>query len=137
MIYKQNYPRTPPYLGMNLSVRGRKIFRGRARSTKSDGKVYISSRKIIKKFTNKSFFKEIRDKSLSNSKTLRPTEFIKAEVLGDSLASRTLPKLLSPDVYSGPVIEDLIEELHKTSKFHNSFQKSSSFYNLYFTYIFL
>lgn len=39
LIYKQNYPRTPPYLGMNLSVRGRKIFRGRARATKVESKV--------------------------------------------------------------------------------------------------
>lgn len=41
LIYKQNYPRTPPYLGMNLSVRGRKIFKSRMRIAKSEGKVRV------------------------------------------------------------------------------------------------
>lgn len=36
-------------------------------------------------------------------------------MLSDVAASTVLPKLLSSDIYSGPVIEDLIEELHKTS----------------------
>ncbi|CAG9767549.1 unnamed protein product [Ceutorhynchus assimilis] len=95
MIYKQNHPKTPPYLGMNLSVRGRKIFRGRSRS--------------------KPETKDPREKAFSSTKKpKRPPEFTKAEMLNDIAASRALPKILSPDIYSGPVIEDLIEELHKT-----------------------
>ncbi|KAH1013676.1 hypothetical protein HUJ04_002640 [Dendroctonus ponderosae] len=96
LIYKQNYPRTPPYLGMNLSVRGRKVFRSRMRIAKSEGK-------------------EHRDKIICQTSRLkRNPELIKAEVLSDAVASKALPKLLSSDIYSGPVIEDLIEELHKT-----------------------
>ncbi|KAL1490565.1 hypothetical protein ABEB36_013236 [Hypothenemus hampei] len=98
MIYKQNYPKTPPYLGMNLSVRGRKIFRTRVRNSfKSEGK-------------------ELRDKShySSSNRPRKTPELIKTEVLSDAVASRALPMILSPNIYSGPIIEDLIEELHKT-----------------------
>ncbi|XP_050309337.1 tubulin glycylase 3A-like isoform X2 [Anthonomus grandis grandis] len=96
LAYKQNYPRTPPYLGMNLSVRGRKIFRAKAKTVKSEGK------------------EQKERHSLTVARPKRATQLIKAEILSDAAASRALPKLLSPNIYSGPVIEDLIEELHKT-----------------------
>ncbi|XP_066137848.1 tubulin glycylase 3A-like isoform X1 [Euwallacea fornicatus] len=90
LIYKQNYPRTPPYLGMNLSVRGRKIFRQRPR--KPDDK-------------------EMREKGHfpHRLKARKSGEFIRTEMLGDARAANALP-----DLYSGPVFEDLIEKLNKT-----------------------
>lgn len=85
MVYKQNFPRTPPYLGMNLSVRGRKIFRSRSK-VKSD---------------------KDRDKDKVSIK-MRKTELLSAE-----LSKPVLPNLVTTSSYRGPVIEDFIQELHK------------------------
>ncbi|VEN43993.1 unnamed protein product [Callosobruchus maculatus] len=90
LIYKQNYPRTPPYLGMNLSVRGRKIFR-----SKSKGKNEKSE----------------KEKALVR---LRKNDFVKSEFIKDTAITRILPKLISPESYQGPVIEDFIEELSRS-----------------------
>ncbi|XP_030761427.1 tubulin glycylase 3A-like isoform X2 [Sitophilus oryzae] len=97
MVYKQNYPKTPPYLGMNLSVRGRKLFRTRGKPPKNEGK-------------------EPRERmSLGlSSKVRKSLDYYKAETLHDNVATKLLPKLLSPDIYKGPVIEDLMEELQKS-----------------------
>lgn len=93
LIFKQNFPRTPPYLGMNLSVRGRRIFRNRSRS------------KIDKEKTEK-------EKALLR---LKKHDFIKNEFLKDSTISKMLPNIHSPDSYRGPIIADFIEELNKTA----------------------
>lgn len=45
-VYKQSLPRAPAYLGMSLSVRGRKIFKNRTKYTKS--KEEESKKKYIK-----------------------------------------------------------------------------------------
>ncbi|KAJ8970664.1 hypothetical protein NQ314_001083 [Rhamnusium bicolor] len=84
--------RAPPYLGMNLSVRGRRIFRNRSR-VKNDKE------------------KEKMDKM---SARLRRPEFTKHELVGTAAITKLLPKIVIPKTYKGPVIEDLIEELHKT-----------------------
>lgn len=85
LIYRQNYPRPPAYLGMNLSVRGRRIFKVRSKSKKE---------------------KE------NNETKYNKREIIKAEYQDTALALKQVPKILSPDLYKGPVIEDLIEEIH-------------------------
>lgn len=88
MIYKQNFPRTPPYLGMNLSIRGRRIFRNRSKA-KID-KEKLEKEKIILK--------------------LRRQDLIKNE---EPTISKVLPKIISPNSYNGPIIEDFIEEINK------------------------
>ncbi|XP_060518271.1 tubulin glycylase 3A-like isoform X2 [Cylas formicarius] len=87
LVYKQNYPRTPPYLGMNLSVRGRRLFRCRTRSVKEH---------------------QEREKS-ENAPRLRKTA---------ARQPKTLPDIPAAEVaYKGPIIKDLIEELHETGDF--------------------
>ncbi|XP_056633215.1 tubulin glycylase 3A-like [Diorhabda sublineata] len=94
LIYKQNFPRTPPYLGMNLSVRGRKIFRSRSK---------IKDKEKIEK-----------EKTLMR---LRKQDFVKTEFIRDSQIRKMLPipKTLPINVYKGPVIADFIEDLQKSS----------------------
>ncbi|XP_074031079.1 tubulin glycylase 3A isoform X1 [Leptinotarsa decemlineata] len=89
MVYKQNFPRTPPYLGMNLSIRGRRIFRNRSRvKSESD--------------------KADREKAL---RRLRRNDFIKKEFMKDSEIKNILPKIIPKENYKGPVIADFIEDL--------------------------
>lgn len=88
MVYKQNFPRTPPYLGMNLSVRGRKIFRSRSK-VKSEKEKDKEKEKISVKLR-------------------------KAEVMSTELSKPVLPNLVT-SFYRGPVIEDFIQELHRTA----------------------
>ncbi|CAH1992455.1 unnamed protein product, partial [Acanthoscelides obtectus] len=89
-VYRQNYPRTPPYLGINLSVRGRKIFRSKSKSKNE---------------------KSEKEKALVR---LRKNDFVKSEFIKDAAITRILPKLISPETYQGPVIEDFIEELSRS-----------------------
>lgn len=92
MIYKQNFPKTPPYLGMNLSVRGRRIFRNRSKSKLEREKA--EKEKIIMKLRKQDLIK---------------TDFDKVSVLG-----KILPKIIPAGTYSGPIIEDFMEEINKT-----------------------
>ncbi|KAJ8979034.1 hypothetical protein NQ317_003137 [Molorchus minor] len=96
LVYKQNFPRIPAYLGLNLSVRGRRIFRNRSR-TRVD--------------------KDKRDKDKEREKALihaRKHEYFKQEYIKKlpTINPNILPN--TPKSYKGPVIEDLIEELHKS-----------------------
>lgn len=84
LIYKQNFPRPPAYLGMNLSVRGRRIFKNRNKLNK---------------------------KEKENEIKCRNKDIIKAEQTNTAVIMQNLPKILSPDIYKGPVIADLIEDL--------------------------
>lgn len=92
LIYKQSLPRPPAYLGMNLSVRGRRIFRNR---NKSHPKAE----------------KEKENETLYKSKGLPPAL---TKVIENNGGSSKLPKIFSPEHYKGPVIADFIEELHNT-----------------------
>lgn len=89
LIYKQNYPRTPPYLGMNLSVRGRRIFRNRSKSKLEKEKV--EKEKIILR--------------------LQKHDLIK---INDNRVDMELPKILSSRPYNGPIIEDFMDEINKS-----------------------
>ncbi|XP_018580240.1 tubulin glycylase 3A-like [Anoplophora glabripennis] len=89
LVYKQNFPRTPPYLGMNLSVRGRKIFR------------------------SKSKIKSEKEKEKEKEKTL--VRLRKPDFLSAVVNKSVLPNLISSSSYRGPVIEDFIQELHKSA----------------------
>lgn len=92
LIYKQSLPRPPAYLGMNLSVRGRRIFRNRNKS----------HHKIDKEKENESLYK---------TKGLPPAL---TKVIESNGGPKKLPKIFSPEHYKGPVIADFIEELHNT-----------------------
>ncbi|KAJ8920803.1 hypothetical protein NQ315_004944 [Exocentrus adspersus] len=85
LVYKQNFPRTPPYLGMNLSVRGRKIFRSKSKA--------------------KSEKEKEKEKSIMR---LRRTDIL------SSINKPVLPNIVSPASYRGPIIEDFIQELNRT-----------------------
>lgn len=96
LIYRQTLPRVPPYLGMNLSVRGRRIFK-----TKHKLKAPTA-----------------KPKEFDNNAQLwlnRKHEFVKADLKRSLTAPTNLPKL-SPGAYKGPVIEDLIDDLSKSVK---------------------
>ncbi|XP_063917987.1 tubulin glycylase 3A-like isoform X2 [Zophobas morio] len=98
LVYRQNLPRVPPYLGINLSVRGRKIFRNK-------NKLRLPPR-------------ETKSKDYENNAQMwlnRKQEFIKNDMKRSSTAPTNLPKLGSPG-YKGPVIEDLIDDLSKSVK---------------------
>lgn len=98
LVYKQNLPRVPPYLGMNLSVRGRKIFKSRNKSK------YVPREKYNEfDFIN----------SLINRK-----DCIKSDLKRVATAPPViLPKIPTPPrLYNGPVIEDLIDDLNKSVK---------------------
>ncbi|CAH1104572.1 unnamed protein product, partial [Psylliodes chrysocephalus] len=94
MIYKQNYPRAPPYLGINLSVRGRKIFKTKSKSSHRE--------------------KGDKEKALMR---LRKHDFVKSDFIRESNIAKLLPlpKLLCPNDYNGPVISDFIEEIQKAA----------------------
>lgn len=80
LVYRQNLPRTPAYLGMSLSVRGRKLFKAK-----------------------KSKKPEEQNKKSKKEKS----EIIKnADIL-----PKYVKTMLSPKVYTGPIIHDFIEEL--------------------------
>lgn len=85
LAYRQNMPRVPAYLGMSLSVRGRKLFKLKKTRSKEKGE-----EKSIKKKRN--------------------------EAIGIVKNSNILPKYVdtirAPTSYKGPIINDLIEELH-------------------------
>ncbi|RZC31981.1 tubulin glycylase 3A-like, partial [Asbolus verrucosus] len=99
LVYRQNLPRVPPYLGMNLSVRGRKIFRSknklRQQSQKDKPKDYDNSAQL---WLNKK------------------QEQVKTDLKRSLTAPTNLPKLSSSGMYKGPVIEDLIDDLSKSLK---------------------
>ncbi|CAG9854394.1 unnamed protein product, partial [Phyllotreta striolata] len=94
LIYKQNYPRAPPYLGLNLSVRGRKIFKTKSKSNHRE--------------------KGDKEKALMR---LRKHDFVKSEFMRDNNIAKLLPlpKLICSNDYSGPVISDFIEEIQKVA----------------------
>lgn len=88
LVYRQNSPRPPAYLGTNLSIRGRRIFKGRKHKAKDQKN------------------KENADIHPNSSLVLvdRPLK---------PYTPTIPPKSLCGTGYSGPVIEDLIEDLHK------------------------
>ncbi|XP_068903412.1 tubulin glycylase 3A-like isoform X3 [Tenebrio molitor] len=98
LVYRQNLPRVPPYLGMNLSVRGRKIF-------KNKYKLKLPPKEKSKEYDNN-----------AQMWLNRKQEFAKAEARRGATAPTNLPKLPSPNLYKGPVIEDLIDDLSKSIK---------------------
>lgn len=85
LVYKQSLPRPPAYLGMNLSVRGRRVFRNRNKSHKKD--------------------KEKENDVLYKAKDLRRGQMLET-------TANHLPKIFCDEQYKGPVIADFIEELH-------------------------
>lgn len=78
LVYKQNLPRAPAYLGMTLSVRGRKLFK------------------------NSSKHKKLREKE--NEKIVPNSDIL----------PNYITTILKKDLYQGPVIHDLIDEIQKT-----------------------
>lgn len=96
LIYKQNLPRPPAYLGMNLSVRGRRVFKNRNKTQKKE-----------KEKENENMYK--------NKGLLHTTNLIEANLAGMS----QFPKIFSPEHYKGPVIADFIEELHNSFNIHH------------------
>lgn len=74
---------------MNLSIRGRRIFRNRSKSKLEKEKA--EKEKIILK--------------------LRRHDLLKTE--GTTL-KETLPKIISPSSYNGPIIEDFMDEINKS-----------------------
>lgn len=91
LVYKQVLPRAPPYLGTNLAIRGKRMLRNRA------FRIKLSSRTEKEKENN--FQKK--------------QSLMRAELLRKTTVLQKLPKIVQQDVYKGPVIEDLIEELQK------------------------
>lgn len=79
-VYRQNLPRAPAYLGMSLSVRGRKLFKAKKNKQKPDE-------------TKKS--KKEKHEPMKNSDIL----------------PKYVQTMLNPNVYTGPIIHDFIEEL--------------------------
>lgn len=90
MIYKQNLPRAPAYLGMSLSVRGRRVFKNRS---KRSGKGFA---KEEQKFGGDR-------KENSNLKAPAPI-----------VQPCYTPKEISADMYEGPIIGDLMEEIQNS-----------------------
>lgn len=86
IAYKQSLPRPPAYLGMNLAVRGRRVFRNRNKSQKKD--------------------KEKENDILYKAKEIRHTNLL------ETATTRLLPKIRCDEQYKGPVIADFIEDLH-------------------------
>lgn len=74
---------------MNLSVRGRRIFRSR----------------------NKSKLEKEKDEKEKIIMRLQKRDLIKTN---DSRFNTGLPKIISPRPYSGPIIEDFMEEINKS-----------------------
>ncbi|XP_044752712.1 tubulin glycylase 3A-like isoform X2 [Coccinella septempunctata] len=91
LVYKQVLPRAPPYLGTNLAIRGKRMLRNRALRIK------LSSR---------------NEKEKENT-FQKKQSLLRAELLRKTTVLQKLPKIVTQDVYKGPVIEDLIEELQK------------------------
>lgn len=75
---------------MNLSIRGRRIFRNRSKSKLEKEKA--EKEKIILK--------------------LRRHDLLKTE--GENALNATLPKIISPSAYNGPIIEDFMDEINKS-----------------------
>ncbi|KAJ8954421.1 hypothetical protein NQ318_011096, partial [Aromia moschata] len=98
LVYKQNFPRIPAYLGLNLSVRGRRVFRNRSRiRTDKD-----------KKESNKEKEKERMILQQKKQEYFKQEYIKKLPIINSNLVTTTSV------CYKGPVIEDLIEELHKS-----------------------
>ncbi|XP_018320480.1 tubulin glycylase 3A-like [Agrilus planipennis] len=91
LVYRQNFPKPPAYLGMNLSVRGHRIFRKKLKHKDS---------KEIKEEQN-TYIKRRKDPD-NESKN---TEFTLSK-------PKNLPAVNIVKMYKGPVIGDLIEELN-------------------------
>ncbi|KAK9888860.1 hypothetical protein WA026_001081 [Henosepilachna vigintioctopunctata] len=91
LVYKQVLPRAPPYLGTNLSIRGKRMFRNRSLKMKL----------------------QKPEKEKENNMFLKKQSLVKAELLKKTTILHKLPKIVQNEVYKGPVIEDLIEELQK------------------------
>lgn len=89
MIYKQNMPRAPAYLGMSLSVRGRRVFKNRSKRSKVSGK----------------------ENELRSDK--RDMSNLKAPPTPVSQPCYT-PKEISANMYDGPIIGDLMEEIQNS-----------------------
>lgn len=70
---------------MNLCVRGRRVFKNRNKASK-------------------------KEKENSDGKC-RHRDIIRADQTNTTVVMQNLPKILSPELYKGPVIADLIEEL--------------------------
>ncbi|GJQ82797.1 hypothetical protein Trydic_g13500 [Trypoxylus dichotomus] len=85
MIYKQNLPRAPAYLGMSLSVRGRRVFKNRSKRSKGSGK----------------------ENELKSDKK----EIASLKAPSPIVQPCYTPKEISPNMYDGPIIGDLIEEI--------------------------
>lgn len=107
LVYKQVLPRAPPYLGTNLAIRGKRMLRNRTMKLK------LSSR---------------NDKEKENNFQKRQS-LMRAELLRKTSVLQKLPKIVTQDVYKGPVIEDLIEELQKCCQSLNDekFEKQTNF----------
>lgn len=97
LVYKQNLPRPPAYLGMNLAVRGRRVFRNRNKSQK-------------------------KDKEKENDILYKAKETRHGSLLETTGVKQQLPKILCDEQYKGPVIADFIEDLH-----HNLYENGVDF----------
>lgn len=94
LIYKQVLPRAPPYLGSNLSIRGKRLLKTRPFRLKYQSKPE-------KEKENKLIFQ--KKQSLLRSDLFRKSSYL-----------QKLPKIVQLETnYQGPVIEDLIDELQK------------------------
>lgn len=89
LVYKQNLPRPPAYLGMNLSVRGRRIFKNRSKH-KGEKERENEAKKIGNFVTDKIPFSQIQT------------------------MHQELSKNFYQDRYKGPVIADFIEEIRRS-----------------------
>ncbi|KAL3280885.1 hypothetical protein HHI36_004113 [Cryptolaemus montrouzieri] len=92
LIYKQVFPRAPPYLGTNLAIRGKRMLRNRSLRLRLHSKP---------------------EKDKENNLFMKKQSLVRAELLRKTTILQKLPKIVQQEVYKGPVIEDLIEELQK------------------------
>lgn len=93
LVYRQVLPRPPAYLGMSLSIRGRRIFKAK-----------------------KSKLKEQKDKD-NKEKQEKKVDIV--ETFVDDRTSKVSTKHASPNIYKGPIIGDLIEEISQKISKHS------------------
>lgn len=89
LIYKQNLPRAPAYLGMSLSIRGRRVFKNRSKR-KGSGKENV----------------DVKSDGKRETITLKPPSPI--------VQPYYTPTEISADMYEGPIIGDLMEEIQNS-----------------------
>ncbi|KAI4466490.1 hypothetical protein MML48_3g00012991 [Holotrichia oblita] len=94
MIYKQNLPRAPAYLGMSLSVRGRRVFKNRSKRNGGVGKGLAKDEQ-----------QKVSGDRKENSNLKAPAPIVQPCYT---------PKEISADMYEGPIIGDLMEEIQNS-----------------------